>query len=168
MPGITNPAEVYFKDGIWAWATNTWEKLISSGGILYNALHGWDGDSWQKLPMVWGYSDRYVQALSSLGVAAGTRALTFTSPSAGEVWVITHWVTWTSAATPASFNFYLHNTAGYQQLQKSPNPGANTSVVCEGEIILKATDYLYAEFPSCAGGEDIYSSACGYKMKIAE
>lgn len=29
MPGITDPTEQYFKDGLWGWVTNQWKKLIA-------------------------------------------------------------------------------------------------------------------------------------------
>jgi len=36
MPGITDPTQEYFKDGLWAWNSSTqqWEKLIQSSGKL--------------------------------------------------------------------------------------------------------------------------------------
>lgn len=29
MPGITDPNEEFFKNGLWGWVTNTWKKLIA-------------------------------------------------------------------------------------------------------------------------------------------
>lgn len=29
MSGITDPGEVYFKDGIWGWVVNTWVQLVA-------------------------------------------------------------------------------------------------------------------------------------------
>jgi len=29
MPGITDPGEEYFKDGLWGWVTSAWKKLIA-------------------------------------------------------------------------------------------------------------------------------------------
>jgi len=29
MPGITDPSEEYFKDGIWGWVDPAWEKLVA-------------------------------------------------------------------------------------------------------------------------------------------
>ena len=168
MPGITNPAEEYFKDGLWGWATNIWEKLISSGGILYNALHGWDGDSWQKLPMVWGYSGQRVQSVSSLTGAAGIRTLTCADVDAGEVWVL-------QAADARNLNtdpslVQLRAVTGGKtiRLEEVTTPGVGGFLMWQGHIALAEDGFVSVRFEDCALDDDVYLTVLGYKMKIAE
>lgn len=93
MSGITDPAEEYFKDGIWGWVTDAWEKLVAdaSGFLQINiaaqdidvevtqdtpddlrvGLYGWNDGAWRKLTILWGYSSRWAENVIGTAVGAG-------------------------------------------------------------------------------------------------
>lgn len=146
MSGITNPAEEYFKDGIW----------------------GWDGTVWRKLPLVWGYSAQYAEYEYTRGVAAGHRFLTFSTVPAGQIWIITNFSARCSTANP-SLIALTANLGGVElDLHAEPYATALATVDVQCYIIMAEDDFLKAYFDDCALNDDIYAYAAGYKMKVAE
>jgi len=168
MPGITNPAEVYFKDGIWSWATSTWEKLVSSGGRLFTALHGWDGSAWRKLPLVFGYSGQYAEREAATDVSAGTVTMDFSKPLAGEIWVVQSIATYSHQASATSCFIAAWVAGVLVPLMYHANPGAYRSMEVVTPVILKYNDFIRCEWYSAAANDDFVAGAMGYKMKIAE
>ena len=188
MPGITDPAEEYFKDGLWGWVTSTWKKLIAdaAGHLLVSfaaqtidvevtqttpadltpGIQGWDGSQWRKLPLLWGYTDRYAEQQSNTSAAAGYNWLTFSTVPAGQVWVVTalSWVDVNTACTLIVFSLY--DGALLYTICADPAPSANLyrSVACN--VVLRAGDCLKILFGGCALNDDIYAWALGYKMAV--
>lgn len=190
MPGITNPAEEYFKDGQWAWdpAGAEWLKLIIDP--LTNRLvidhpgdlevvqpvpndlrvgnYGWDGVAWRKLPMVWGFSSRYAEDEYMLDTPAGNQTLTFSTVPAGEVWVVQGWTAWSKQANVTALEFYVLSGAGSNRITMLPLGVGYTTKSANVPIILSVDDKISVVFKDCAALDDIYSVAWGYKMKVAE
>jgi hypothetical protein len=190
MSGITNPAEEYFKDGTWAWDPigKVWKKLILDpvtdrlvidhpGDIevvqpvpndLRVGNYGWDGSAWRKLPLVWGYSDNWLEKLVNSNADAGTNYLDSAVVPAGEVWILTNI---NAHAIQAGLSMItmgpLRGATSYYAFQKT-SPGANEQVGGHCNIVLKAADKVRGAFTGCAAGDDIYLILSGYKMKIAE
>ena len=146
MPGITNPAEAYFKDGIW----------------------GWDGSAWHKLPMVWGYSDVYGEFEYENGVAAGTHVLTFSTVGSGEVWVVTGISAACSTAGVDRIELRANVGGVGIRLRQQAYGVAHDTVDWSGVTILKDGDEMLVQFVDCALNDNLTASAWGYKMKIAE
>lgn len=168
MPGITNPAEEYFKDGIWAWATNTWEKLISVGGLLHTALHGWDGAAWHKLPMVWGYTDRLFKETSSNTGAAGARSLSIIHNVVGEVWVLEQVAAQNANTAPTRIIIETTDGATGIPLVDGGVLTAGRWTTWHGRLTLKKDDVVNVLFVDCALDDTVFLRARGYIMKIAE
>ena len=165
---VTDPAEEYFKDGIWTWATSAWEKLASSGGRLLTALHGWDGAAWRNLAMLWGYSDVYREREFEFSVSSGEQTLTLDVVPAGEVWVINNFTARTTTES-AGYIGLLANIDGTELvLTRGIHLMPFVPVRWTGHLVLKAGDYLIAVFSDCAAADDIYADAAGYKMLVAE
>jgi len=146
MPGITTPTEPYFKDGVW----------------------GWDGTVWRKLPLVWGFSDTYGESADDMNVAAGDRFKNYGPVPAGEVWVVTFF-----QVTPVQANITRlqlgANVGGVScALLETGTIVADESIGVSGQIILAKDDYLFYYYAGALVNDDFYSSAVGYKMKIAE
>jgi len=145
MPGITDPAEEYFKDGIW----------------------GWDGSAWRKLPLVWGYSDHYSQRVYTVNAATGVNALTFTAVPVGEVRVILGMTAYNNTSTITRVEFKVWAAAIPITLYWEDTPVLQDLVKFYGNVVLKAGNYLQASFSGCTAGDDLWGYAWGYKMKVA-
>lgn len=234
MGGITDPAQEFFKDGLWGWVTDQWKKLIGDAaghlqvdvvesglptgaatsanqttmitalqliddlrGAL-NSIHtdeldvvidgqsadievtqiaaadltpgvmGWDGTQWRKLPIVWGYSDRYVESLSEVNVVAGSHTLSFTAVPAGEVWVINGVSAFCSTANPADIQLTLRLGGSNCFLHVQQTVVGWQTELATGSFVLKEGDYVRVVFSTCILNDDIYAQAFGCKMKVAE
>ena len=144
MP-ITDPTEQYFKDGTW----------------------GWDGSQWRKLPIVWGYSDRYAEYLSTNDATAGNNYLTGTLVPVGEVWVVTNLLLLNvGSATVATQGELYDGTTGFI-VHRVSAPASGAIIEWQGQVYLKAGDRMRATFYSCSLGDNLRATFLGYKMKVA-
>lgn len=168
MGGITNPAEEYFKDGIWGWATNKWEKLISYSGRLYTALHGWDGTVWRKLPLVWGYSQRHTSSEFDAAEGAGDANAVIDEVDAGEVWVIEAVAVIHNAAANKDTTAYVSDGVAAIYLLPTADIAPDLWRVWTGRMTLAEGDRVGAFAFAPGAGVKVTLHAWGYKMKIAE
>jgi len=190
MSGITDPGEEYFKDGLWAWdpAGTKWLKLIidpltnqlsvavnndaeihqTTPADLRTGAHGWDGAAWHKLPMVFGYSDRWAENAEGAATGAGNAVAVTAAVPAGYVYVLQQ---------AEAF----HDAAAAVELLVTPIAGA---LVCglvhelaaaawvhyswTGSLVLKAGDQIAATAAAPGDGKKVHLHTWGYKMKVAE
>jgi len=146
MSGITNPAEEYFKDGVW----------------------GWDGAAWHRLPMVWGYSQRLTTYKSTPNVAAGNHSVGLDTPPAGEVWVILGAHAWDVQTVITRIEFTFLTIGASAHLICKNAPATTEGLFLASPVVLRANDVLCADFTGCALNDDLYVFGWGYKMKVAE
>lgn len=146
MPGITNPAEAYFKDGLW----------------------GWDGSVWRKLPLLWGYSDTLTEHKASTNVSAGDASKNFSVVTSGEIWVIASFVAWSDQANISTIEFYLDDGEDNQLICREVYSTAEVTVKAPVPLYVPPGGRLRVTFKDCALNDDIYATVTGYKMKIEE
>lgn len=130
--------------------------------------YGWDGSNWRKLPIVWGYSDRWAQRVYVENATAGTNNLNTTDVPAGEVWVLQ-----AMASKNENKDVAMDYTAVFNgtqvKLKVHSLPGVNTWVTLFPiGICLKEGDNARCRFLSCNLNDDLYLDVWGYKMKVAE
>uniref|UniRef100_A0A6H1ZVS3 Uncharacterized protein n=1 Tax=viral metagenome TaxID=1070528 RepID=A0A6H1ZVS3_9ZZZZ len=188
MPGITDPAEEYFKDGLWGWVTSTWKKLIAdaAGHLLVSfaaqtidvevtqttpadltpGIQGWDGAQWRKLALLWGYTDRLADQQSVADATAGTNLLVHTTVPSGQVWVITGGSV-IDAQTAATCSFLaVVGGAGFFIYSYGTLTPWKYSVMPACYFVLKAGDYVQSQFEGCVVGDDLVSNIWGFKMAV--
>jgi len=190
MPGITNPAEEYFKDGLWGWVSTAWKKLVATAG---GALHiqfagqeadvevtqtaaadltpgvcGWDGNSWQKLPMLWGYSGVYAEVVSELTAVAPDDSINGTAVDPGEVWVVKGLSAQDANNAFTTLTLGFNHDGAWHWVKRQTTIAVGEIVVWDGEVILDAGDYVHASFAGVTANDDLYLYVWGYKMKVAE
>jgi len=190
MPGITDPAEEYFKDGLWAWdpAGGVWLKLIIDpltnrlvvdhpGDIevvqpvpadLCVANYGWDGAAWRKLPLIWGYSDVWEAQVAETNAPGAGATLRLPAVDVGEIWVVQAASAVDIVTAPGWASIRVVG-ATYTNTIAAKNPLLLSEyVIFSGQMVLKAGDLLEAYFFASVAGDDLYFMARGYKMKVAE
>ena len=146
MAAITDPTEEYFKDGVW----------------------GWDGSQWRKLPLLFGYSDRYAERVGPVTAVSGTNQLDLSTVPSGEIWVITSISAWASSSNISRVDLRVIVGSDVFVLKATGYSTAYHTVDWQGTIILAAGDYIRVQFSGASGGEALDAWAVGYKMKIAE
>lgn len=146
VTGITNPAEAFFKDGIW----------------------GFDGTVWRKLPLVWGYSDRYAQLASNTNLPAGTSDVDGSTVPSSEVWVVTGMCITVASATITQIRFAFYNGSDRVDVHAIDDPVNVFPNGWAGQLILKTGDCARARVYTATAGDDCWLNVWGYKMKVAQ
>lgn len=146
MPGITNPAEPFFKDGIW----------------------GWIDDAWHKLPMVWGISEGYSQQVYIAAASAPNDDASGTPVGAGEVLVVEA-ITCTDRDKITTYNLMSAVVGGITlSLAEGVQPAVDRFLFWSGRLTLTQGDYVQANFVGVDDDDRLILRYSGYKMKIAE
>lgn len=190
MGGVRDPAKEYFKDGLWAWVSSAWEKVVAdaSGFLQINVaaqdidvevtqtaaadltpgVCGWRGDSWYKLPMLWGYSGLAGQDLEDTNLSADTNYLIGATVDPGELLVVLHVSVVYVGTVPTEVRVFTSGTPGTPILltKLTPTSGVWYSERCHA--ILAAGDHIRAEVYGATATDDFYFRYSGYTMKITE
>jgi len=146
MPGITDPAEPYFKDGAW----------------------GWDLTQWRKLAMVFGFSAGLGEQIYDADADAGTNVLNGTVVPAGQVWVI-EFISCTNRQRICTYILHTVVKSGITvAIYEGVQAAADRYTIWSGRITLAAGDYVSCHYYGCTAGDDLLLRYGGYKMYIAE
>jgi len=131
-------------------------------------IAGWTGTGYVRLPMLWGYSDRWFESVTHTKSGAGNYTLLTAVVPAGYVYVV-DFVTTVDANTVCTHYHELYAAGAGVVLQVYTGVGANiwTPTFPVG-VALKESDRVGASFVTCADGDVLYLKVWGYKMRIAE
>jgi len=149
---------------------NELEKRIAALETLEATMahiFGWDGSAWRKLAMVWGFSDRWVEEITTTTGAAGIRRLSFTACSTGEVWVLLAVNGRNQNTDPTDIQVIIFAGGIAVQLNVVATPGVNVRAIWSGHQVLKKDDYVQIRFSGCALDDDVTGEVLGYKMETA-
>lgn len=146
--------------------------MAGSGPVVPTAEYfdkgqwGWDGSQWRKLPLLWGYSDNYIEAQSDLNAAAVVGTLTFATVPAGEIWRITQWIGVDVQTKCTNYILELVRSAVPYSFSTVVPAAANDYKGTQCDVILKEDDSLRMAFVGTVAGDDIYGWVHGYKMAV--
>jgi len=141
---ITNPTEIYFKDGIW----------------------GHDGTQWRRLNMLWGYYGAYAERAQNTSLPAGSSAVNMTLVSSGYVRVVDNIAFLCISATITAA--YLEATIGGTTvvLDVQPAPVSGTWYILHPHVTLAAGDRILLGITGATLNDDAAIDACGYQMRV--
>jgi hypothetical protein len=146
MSGITDPAQKYFKDGLWTF----------------------DGTVWRPQNQLYAYRTVWREAWYDLNAAAGTNTHNFGTVPAGEVWVL-EGLHLRNVVTAASFcSVALIGVGATVNIGYTAYATVTRELLIHCSITLAPTEYVQAGFLSCALNDDILADVWGHKFKIAE
>ena len=146
MPGITNPAEAFFKDGAW----------------------GWDLSAWHKLAMLWGYTDRWAEWLGKTMTADEDFSEVTVAVPAGYVYVLQLAFIRNAIHARGTMSIRLV-VAGTDYIVKLDTaPVATVPMLLVGEFAMKDGDKVRIIHADCLTDDVIDAGVWGYKMKIDE
>ena len=143
MP-ITDPTQEYFKDGAW----------------------GWNGTTWVKLPLVFGYYEQYLEQVTNLNASTGDNWLNGSVVPAGEIWVVTAATASNEDAACARIQMFIYDGAKHYAMGSVTNPVADQSLVFAGQVILNPGNRFVVRMRGVTAGNDLYFDINGYKMKV--
>lgn len=190
MPGITNPAELYFKNGLWAWdvAEKTWKRCENdpttnqvqvavtndaevhqdTPGDLLVGAHGWDGAAWRKLPLVWGYYNRWLNDLSGTKDGDGVYDAPTTAVPAGSVYVLECISIRNKTRAPSKIEASIVSGGETYVIAVDTTPAQWIPLVYSSRLTLKEGDQIAISVEGCLDNDVLVGAAWGYEMKIAE
>lgn len=130
--------------------------------------YGWDGSEWRKLPLLWGYSEQYLESEINTGDGSNLTQ-NFSTVPAGEIWIVTAFTAYAHDGDHASrVIMFLYDGGSSYYLKFLPSLAAGTSIEAPTPIIMEEGDQLRVTWVSAANGDSFRSYAVGYKMLIAE
>lgn len=144
MPGAVNPASEFFKDGLW----------------------GWDGTVWRKLPLLFGYTDRWMEDCSEAGVAGGNWGSPCTAVGPGYIYVLQCASVRNTTGQRGDTHIQLCNAGGAWSISVDASPEKNIPVLFDGAVVLKEGDYINFFQRDTVAGDNLYAFVWGYKMEV--
>jgi len=141
---ITNPTEIYFKDGIW----------------------GHDGTQWRRLNMLWGYYGAYAEHAENTSLPAGSSAVNMTLVSSGYVRVVDNIAFYCISATitAAWLQATIGGTTIVLSVQSAPTSGIWYTL--HPHVTLAAGDRILLGITGATEDDDAAIDACGYQMRV--
>lgn len=133
---------------------------------LRAGVHGRYAGSWQRQPLVFGFSGQYNETVTVALAVAGTNALTFTAVPANTLRVITNF--WardeTSVCTAIDFRYFV-GAAGHR-LRVAAAPGIVAGADWAGPAYLLPGDQPQALFTGCVLNDVLRAVVVGYDMTL--
>lgn len=142
------------------------EVTQDTPGDLLAGIHGYVGGAWQKLPMLWGYSDTISELLEDDNATAGLNTLDTTAVPSGEIHVIHTLYGVNTNNNPTFILMSLVRGGETYFLKRVAGPGAGTSVELAGTIVMEGGDLLRCSIQGCVLNDNIRFAITGYKVDI--
>jgi len=162
LTGIISDNEFQFQPDCWAAMKEGVINMPVCGS------YGWDGSAWRKLPLVWGYYDRWAENLGGTQSNAGTYTKLTTAVPPGYVYTLQFLTVRDVSSAPSVITIELSDGASVYTLKRDASPARYEPVNWIGEIALKEGDSVRVRLTGCGDGDTIEAVAWGHTMKVAE
>ena len=144
MPGITDPSEQYFKDGIW----------------------GYDSTVWRKLALLFGYSSRLAEAATTVSTGAADTFVDIPNPLASEIWIVQSASLRHDDPVNRSMEIQIRSPTVAVIAALGAGYAAWVPLVWNGAVPLAQNDMIRGHGVAIAIGQTLYLEIWGYKMGI--
>ncbi len=130
-------------------------------------LHGYDGSAWQKLPLLFGYTDRYSEYVEVHLDPDDYYDISSTTPPAGYIYVVQSVSIYFTGESMSSLDIYGYNGSENFPLFSQSSPESYYKYLITGNWVLKPGDMIKGAFNNTVNGGWGILTLWGYKMKIA-
>jgi hypothetical protein len=190
MNGITDPLEEFFTGGLWGWVTDQWRKLVATAaGALHVYIagqadtltvdldvpsslaaqnYGWDGANWRKLPLLYGYSDRYAERHEETVPATSDRVLTFSTVPSGEIWIVYIFSARVVSGEIVDIALRANTNSISCVVNCDVQSSIGRTVGITSWLVLKPGDHLDVYFINAIKDSVLHAYAWGVKMKVTQ
>ncbi len=128
--------------------------------------HGYDGTTWRKQMLAWGYYDRLAEFTQYVKVGAGDTLRTLLTVPDGYVYVVNATMSINHDKITVQNHLLYDGSNYYSIFQSTPTAIAQWQNNANLFYALKKDDKLAFQFLAC-DADDVLEYACwGYKMKI--
>lgn len=142
--GPKNPAEEYFERGLW----------------------GYDGTQWRKLALLWGYTDRWIEAVEDAANGGANATILTTAVPPGYVYVLEGIHAYHDAAAAKDLAVYLYGDSTILYLYPQASTDPDVYFTWDGRITLGEGDRVGAIAYAAGVGKKVYLAVWGYKMGV--
>lgn len=135
---------------------------------LCTGAHGWDGSAWHKLPMVWGYSEPWVEVVVGTAVGAGNAVAETVAVGAGYVHIGQIINIYHDVGANNYMSLQVHDGVDFIYLLEVP--AATSGLIYQSLIPVTCPQPVQVQATLIApgAGKTITLQVWGYKMRIAE
>lgn len=159
MGGITDPAEEYFKDGVWGWdsAAEAWKKLEATpSGYLPVVAPGGD--------RLFSVEDVIVDKKVTTNASAGWNVLDHTAVPSGKLWVVTNIVATNESSAIARITLRLMRNSTVANINILLLPAIYDACTYQGYMVLEEEDKISTGFSVCVAGDTLRSHVLAFQM----
>jgi len=135
-------------------------------GYIDARMNGYIGTSWQKQPIIPGYTDRFAIASTFTVISAGTNSVSTPAVAAGYVRVLEAYHIVRNAVSGSWVSIRVTTGATYVYLQSISSIASNSVYCYSTNITMKAGDYLLATFGATTVNEILYLNIWGHDYRI--
>jgi len=133
---------------------------------LLVAAHGYDGATWRKQPLVWGYTERLYAFDTHTKAGAGTYTITVFTVPAGYVYVVNAIVS-NDTATAIKHAHQVCDGDDCMTIHEETQSGAGVLIVNANiSYPMEAGDKLKVVFTAAQDADYLVARVWGYKMKV--
>lgn len=129
--------------------------------------HGYDGSAWQKLPLLWGYTDRYTESIEHTKIGAASYNMWSSEVAAGVVRILNMSSSLDNTTAITHRHFLRDGTDNFQIETFAAQPINTWAVNPNVFYVLKEGDQQRIQFVSAADGDVLTGRWWGYEMAIS-
>jgi hypothetical protein len=128
--------------------------------------YGYDGSTWRKNNLVWGYNDRWLEQVNATVTVAGWNFLETAAVPSGYVYVLAAYAAVNQTRDPTSIMLGINISGARYYVKRTATPGANIYVDWSVAAPFKVGDKALAAIEGCQIGDILTFNVWGYKMKV--
>jgi hypothetical protein len=134
---------------------------------LATPLAGWVNGAWNKLPMLFGYSDIVYQNWGTNNLPAGDSNYDSSAVPSGKIWIITNLAMGYTGTTPTNITMRINRSGVYPLIFRQTSPVSNVWYDRQGWWVLKSGDKLNVDVSGATSSNALWAQAIGFAVDIA-
>lgn len=166
--GVATTIKVMFTGGVlYGFNGTTWDRLRCDDYNLNVNQHQYDGSTWRKSNLLWGYHDRLYEDLGGTKSGAGEYTAYSTAVPAGEVHIVQSISFRNMTGARGAAQLRLYSNSAFAVLEHDSAPAQYVPLLALGNFPLKEDDRVRVNQASCLDADVLQAAIWGYKMDIA-
>lgn len=135
---------------------------------IQSRAYGWDGATWRKSSLLWGFSERWSQWLGETKDGDGQFSKSSTAVPVGYIYVIQAAYIKNETGARGAAYFRAYDGGIYHPVVGALTPAQNEITTLYGPFVLEEGDKINLAQDSCLNNDVMVAGVWGYKMKVAE
>lgn len=144
------------------------EVIQTTPADLTPGIEGWDGAAWRKLPLLWGYSDRWQETTSGIASGAGDAVANITAVPDGYIYILQRVSVYHDAGVEKEMTVTLRTPTAATMIFNDLAVASGVHYPIQCNAVLKYQDFIRATLVAPGDGKFVDLRVWGYMMKIAE